>query len=152
MGYAIYKLNKNRLAGYGVPAICDHPDCNKEIDRGVSYACGEPMSSEVGCDRYFCSEHKKTYHHDDSTGEQCFHLVGDCHCRSFSICNRCFENYQMEGDMYWKDSYKEKPETEEWLKHFLTDDSWEECRNDPENKELVDNYKEQYEKHRNENG
>lgn len=40
-----------RHIGYGVTALCDHPDCGKEIDRGLSFACSE-------CPLFFCAEHR----------------------------------------------------------------------------------------------
>lgn len=47
-----------RDIGYGVPAFCDYPSCEREIDRGLSYVCGgEPYGGEDGCGLYFCGEH-----------------------------------------------------------------------------------------------
>ena len=41
MGWSIgFDTRWNRDIGYGVPAYCDHPGCNKEIDRGLSHVCG----------------------------------------------------------------------------------------------------------------
>lgn len=57
MGYSIgFDANTQRDVGYGVPAICDHPDCNAEIDRGMGYACGGGLPGDA-CGRYFCTEH-----------------------------------------------------------------------------------------------
>jgi len=36
MGYQIYWSNC-RWQGYGVPAYCDHKNCNNKIDRGMGY-------------------------------------------------------------------------------------------------------------------
>lgn len=48
----------DRDIGYGVPAYCDHPGCNAEIDRGLSYVCGgEPYGGDKGCGLYFCDKH-----------------------------------------------------------------------------------------------
>jgi hypothetical protein len=54
MGWAVgYDENWKRYIGYGVPAYCDHPKCNKEIDRGLSYVCGgEPYGGNDGCGLY----------------------------------------------------------------------------------------------------
>ena len=50
-----FDSNWNRDIGYGVPAYCDNPKCNKEIDRGLSYVCGgEAFGGEKGCGLYFC--------------------------------------------------------------------------------------------------
>lgn len=72
MGYQVYEIG-NRFCGYGVPAFCEHPDCNREIDRGFAYACGGQPEAEHGCDRYFCSEHLQTQCWTDD-GEICGHL------------------------------------------------------------------------------
>jgi hypothetical protein len=59
MGWSIgWDRNWQRDIGYGVPAYCDHPKCDEEIDRGLSYVCGnEPYGGERGCGLYFCSKH-----------------------------------------------------------------------------------------------
>ena len=57
MGYAVYEVGE-RDAGYGVPATCDHPDCNERIDRGLAHICGdEPATDSRGCNLYFCEKH-----------------------------------------------------------------------------------------------
>ena len=60
MGWSLgFDDNWNRDIGYGVPAICDHPECNKEINRGLAHVCGdEPYGGDDGCGLYFCDEHK----------------------------------------------------------------------------------------------
>lgn len=35
------KDSKGRPIGYVFSATCDHPDCLKEIDRGLSFVCGD---------------------------------------------------------------------------------------------------------------
>lgn len=59
MGWAIgYDSHWDRDVGYGVPALCDHPDCKTKIDRGLGYVCGgEPYGGEKGCGLYFCDKH-----------------------------------------------------------------------------------------------
>lgn len=47
-----YDSTWHRDVGYGVPAFCDHPRCNVEIDRGLAYRCGE--GRRVGCGLFFC--------------------------------------------------------------------------------------------------
>lgn len=131
MGYQVYRIHKDfdgyRFAGYGVPAICEYPDCNEEIDRGMAHACGGEPNSERGCDRYFCEKHL-IFHGFNLNGERQYLFV----------CERC--------DKY-KDPYPYKPETKEWLEHILTDESWEIWRNDE--KEKVEEYKKQLEVLRN---
>jgi hypothetical protein len=71
MGWSIgFDSTWNRDIGYGVPAECDEPECNKEIDRGLSYVCEEsqPYGGD-GCGLYFCSDHKK--------GTLCFRCAAD---------------------------------------------------------------------------
>jgi hypothetical protein len=75
MSWAIGFDNKwQRDIGYGVPAICDHPECNKEIDRGLNYVCTdqEPYGGD-GCGLFFCSEHRG-YVED---GCDCEHIAFD---------------------------------------------------------------------------
>lgn len=56
-------------AGYGVEDTCWEPGCTAEIDRGLSYLCGQhPGGDEYGCGGYFCSEHLY-YPLPDNTGE-----------------------------------------------------------------------------------
>ncbi len=60
MSWAIgWDSDWHRDVGYGVPAFCDHPRCQAEIDRGLSYVCGgEPYGGDNGCGLYFCGEHR----------------------------------------------------------------------------------------------
>lgn len=51
MSYEVgYDTALKRDIGYGVPSECEHPDCTKSINRGMSYLCAE-------CHLYFCWEH-----------------------------------------------------------------------------------------------
>ena len=63
MGWSIgYDTNWGRDIGYGVPATCDHPECNEKIDRGLSFICGaEPYGGKKGCGLYFCHAHLQGY-------------------------------------------------------------------------------------------
>jgi len=69
MGWGFGINNACREVGYNVEATCDHPGCNKEIDRGLSYVCGDMHDAdEYSCDRYFCEEHKNYFvRKDDGT-------------------------------------------------------------------------------------
>jgi len=100
MGYSIgYDKKWKRDIGYGVPSICDHPDCNEEIDRGLSYVCGtEPYGGERGCGLYFCGKHLD---YTPTLGQ---------------LCDRCYPKVRK--------PYCAKPDTLEWVKHKLTDKSW----------------------------
>jgi hypothetical protein len=70
MGYGFYTVSAwdarrpsigTRPAGYMVLATCDKRGCHEEIDRGLSYLCGDdphgPMDDAPGCGRYFCGKH-----------------------------------------------------------------------------------------------
>ena len=49
-----------RPIGYNFLAVCDHPGCEKEIDRGLAYACGGMHGDgdpDGSCEGYFCYEH-----------------------------------------------------------------------------------------------
>lgn len=101
MGYAVYEqtvAGVTRWAGYGVPAECDWPTCDVEIDRGLGYQCEDHGSFDSddeyvereGCELTFCGEHR----HDTE---------------------------QHAG-------ITPKAESSEWLEHVLTDDSWAQWR------------------------
>ena len=109
MGYSLYKVG-DRWAGYGVPTFCEHPGCNKEIDRGMAYACGGEPFSEGGCDRYFCSKHRVYHSFNVGGGRQ-----------EMEVCERCAKH---------KSPFPYKPEHPDWIKHLLTDASWKEWRED----------------------
>lgn len=114
MGWSLgWDSNWNRDIGYGVPAYCDHPGCNEKIDRGLVYVCGgEPYGGARGCGLYFCDKHMFL------------------HQRLPQLCERCSKR---------KKSFEPKPEHPEWIKWKLTDQSWEQWRN--ENPEEVERLK-----------
>lgn len=90
-----------RDIGYGVPAVCDHPGCNEEIDRGLSHVCGneEPYGGEEGCGLYFCTAHG-----------------------GGSLCQHCASGSD--------ETFDPSPDTMEWVQHKLTDESWQSWRDD----------------------
>ena len=100
MGWAVgFDENWKRDIGYGVPAYCDRPGCNTEINRGLSYVCGgEPYGGDNGCGLYFCSKH--------------LHGIP-------GFCVRCVEK---------KDPFDAKADHPDWLHHKMTDPSWDEWR------------------------
>jgi hypothetical protein len=108
MGWAVgYDPNWKRDIGYGVPAVCDHPNCGKKIDRGISYVCGgEPFGGDHGCGLFFCSEHRKF--HDIDDGED-----------AASLCECCRSE---------KTPFKPTPDVTEWVRHKATDPSWADWR------------------------
>ena len=103
MGWSIgYDSNWERYVGYGVPAYCDHPKCNAEIDRGLSYVCGDDLyGGERGCGLYFCSAHL---------------IMSE---RLPQLCERCKNR---------RKSFKPKPDHLRWVYHQMTDVSWREWR------------------------
>ena len=106
MGWSIgYDTNWKRDIGYGVPAFCDHPKCNKEIDRGLAYVCGgEPYGGDVGCGLYFCGNHLYFGRSEDAP----------------QLCPRC---------MNYKPPYKRiKPEHPDMIAFKMTDPSWAEWK------------------------
>lgn len=107
MGWSIgYDTRHKRDIGYGVPAVCDHPDCNKEIDRGLGYVCGgEPYGGEKGCGLFFCEEHRYFNEHDDDP----------------ELCERCCDGGP---------EFEPKPDTHEWMSWKLTNDSWQQWRDE----------------------
>lgn len=108
MGWSIgYDANWGRDIGYGVPAYCDAPKCKQEIDRGLSYVCGEePYGGDKGCGLFFCPKH--LYFHEFRDGVVAM------------VCKRCDGN---------KSPYTNpSPEHPTWINHKLTDESWAQWR------------------------
>ena len=102
MSWAIgFDPNWKRWVGYGVPAICDHPKCSAEIDRGLGYVCGADIYGGVrGCGLFFCPDHLR---YNGGT----------------SVCTPC---------LYRKPPYPMKEDSIEWVRHLLTDESWADWR------------------------
>ena len=59
MGWANCGVDSlGRPIGYAFEAICDHPDCTEEINRGLSYACGGMHGAgNWYCENYYCDDH-----------------------------------------------------------------------------------------------
>lgn len=104
MGWSLgYDTTWKRDIGYGVPAFCDHPNCNAEIDRGLSHVCGgEPFGGERGCGLYFCEQHLAYYG------------------RLPQLCERCAPRI--------KTPFKPSREHPVWIRHKLNDSSWRQWR------------------------
>ena len=139
MGYAVYRIGEGRHGGYGVPAYCEHPECNEEIDRGMSFACGGEPFSEIGCDKYFCSKHRHYtgFKQDGSALPECLCDCEDdpenekeCECEWKEVCASCAGL-----DKEYPYGYPYKPEHPEWVYHVLNHYTWEEYRK--ENPDIV---------------
>lgn len=96
-----------RDIGYGVPATCDHPDCDEEIDRGLSYVCceQEPYGGESGCGLFFCSKHM---------------VIGEDDDLPFR-CERCAAETH---------PFDAKPDRLEWIAHKVSCPSWQQWRDE----------------------
>lgn len=108
MGWSIgYDPNWKRDIGYGVPARCDHPECGKFIDRGLSYVCGgEPYGGEEGCGLFFCWKH--LHYHKDAKHQ---------------LCERCVVS-RVEPPP----PFEPKPDLRKWLRWKLRHSSWKTWR------------------------
>ena len=103
MGWSVgYDEHWKRDIGYGVPAWCDHPDCNEVIDRGLSYVCGgQPYGGDNGCGLYFCGKH--------------------IYCNGTPQCERCVTD---NGDRSENPPFEAKPDHPDWTNHKAIDPSW----------------------------
>lgn len=64
MGYASYEIGGSsplvgEMGGYGHRSTCGHDGCDKAIDRGLAYMCGDnPHGGDVdSCGLWFCDDH-----------------------------------------------------------------------------------------------
>lgn len=108
MGYSIgYDNNWKRDIGYGVPAPCDLPKCDKIIDRGLSYVCGsDPYGGDYGCGLFFCEDHM---HYRSPRG----------HGGTVMLCPRCYR---------YRPPYNAKPDCKKWIDFKMKDPSWKQWR------------------------
>jgi hypothetical protein len=111
MGWSIgYDETWNRDVGYGVPAMCDHPGCGAEIDRGLSFVCGgAAFGGEHGCGLFFCSDHRM--------------YAGDRR-DNVSLCTRCYHGK--------KTPYEPTSDVAAWTEFKATDPSWADWRAEQE--------------------
>lgn len=117
MGWEIGE-SEGRDVGYGVPAICEHPYCDKRIDRGLAHVCGGMHgSSDGGCGRYFCGDHlfHGCFGMDEMTDEQ----IDEADTNQ--ICVACAAG---------QEPYPMKPDTLDWVSWKLNDESWQQWRDE----------------------
>jgi hypothetical protein len=86
--------HEGRPIGYAHEATCDWPGCDEQIDRGLSYVCGDMHLSGESCNGYFCAEHR-TFSIRALRGQRC-HL---CYAWDLLVhwCDQC------EGECRWPD-------------------------------------------------
>ncbi len=103
MGWSLgWDSTWKRDVGYGVPAYCDYPGCNEEINRGLPYVCCDTQmyGGENGCGRYYCAQHELLHWEDDEP-----------------TCGHPDDDYV-------------SPEHPDWIHHKLTDESWQRWRDE----------------------
>ncbi|HEV7451421.1 MAG TPA: hypothetical protein VGO16_08545 [Pseudonocardiaceae bacterium] len=73
MCYARYNTPRGE-AGYAVEDVCHEDGCEEQIDRGLTYLCGEQpgVAADGACGRWFCVDH--LYLKPGGEGQRC----GDC--------------------------------------------------------------------------
>lgn len=69
MGYARYTTPLGE-AGYGLEDVCHRDGCEEQIDRGLTYLCGERpgVAADGACGRWFCPDH---LHVTPGGGQRC---------------------------------------------------------------------------------
>jgi len=108
MGWSIgYDDDLERDIGYGVPAYCDHPGCNAEIDRGVSHLCGFNSDTGEGCGLHFCGAHLHHRFIDPA--------IDPDEAPRGPLCDACDCG---------EAAYPKKPDHPDWLRWKLSDESW----------------------------
>ena len=80
------KDSEGRSIGYVHEATCDHPGCDVEIDRGLSYACGDMHGETPGCEKYFCGKHLNYVDLKDEA-------------RFIQLCEECEKLHREEGNV-----------------------------------------------------
>lgn len=104
MGWAVGEGEDGRDIGYGVPALCDDPTCDKQIDRGLAHVCGmiNTDGEDRGCGLHFCVSHLR---YSPKYGQ---------------LCERCWPRRRK--------PFTRKPDIAEWVQHKLTDPTWADWR------------------------
>lgn len=126
MGWEIgYDSNWDRDIGYGVPAECDHPGCDAQIDRGLAYVCGqEPYGEDAGCGLFFCENHLFFSQPNEGGHSE----IEDEDEDGTFVCERCRDWNQRDTYEGEFKTFDPKPDVEEWAYHKATDPSWAEWR------------------------
>lgn len=73
--------SQGRPIGYNFSAVCDHPECDEKIDRGLAYVCGDMHGEDCySCEKYYCYAHRNVTV-----------LVGD---DVYAVCGECEEGFK----------------------------------------------------------
>lgn len=147
MGYQVFDQNINdkfRLAGYGVPAYCDFPDCSVVIDRGMGYACCGAIDHENSCGGFYCSDHQTQVIGEDELEDLDEDEVNTI-LESYGLVE--VPNFDESGMAYFCKhppiEFKEHPV---WINHILKNRTWAEFRkNEPEKLESLKSLVKKYE-------
>jgi hypothetical protein len=129
--------NWNRDIGYGVPAVCDHPDCNEKIDRGLSFVCGgEAYGGEHGCGLFLCGAHLLHGEPRDPDVDADGYDQEDAKAWAASV-ESSTGNYFCERCLAGAKPFEPKPDIDEWVRHKATDPSWAMWRTTRDGKRFV---------------
>ncbi len=124
MGWSIgFDGNWKRDIGYGVPAVCDHPDCSEKIDRGLAYVCaGERPYGGDGCGLFFCAKHRSHSFPlpEDSDDPEAAEVYEKTEKRG-PCCERCAAGL---------DPFEAKPDVKKWIRWKLNHSSWQQWRDE----------------------
>lgn len=105
--------NWNRDVGFDVPSICDHPNCNNAINRGIDHVCGgEPYGGDSHCGLYFCKDHLKL---------EAISTSGE----NKPVCEQCSAG---------KPPFRPTVDTKEWVTYKQTSNYWAGWRTYHQNK------------------
>ena len=78
--------SEGRPIGYAFEAVCDHPGCERKIDRGLGYACGDMHGGdEYSCEKYFCEQHLCIVQTPDG--------------RYISLCGECYDLLEIDDEL-----------------------------------------------------
>lgn len=120
MGWAVgFDRHHDRFRGYGVPAYCDAKGCDEEIDRGLGYVTHPAPPENLSDDDY-----------DAWWDEQ-----DDLADGALFVCSK-HAHRDVDTDAL-------PAEHPDWLRHVLSDESWQKWRD--ENPEKAARYAEQLE-------
>ena len=121
MGWSMGHCGEHkRDIGYGVPAPCDHPECNEIIDRGLAYRCCENIHHDASCKGYFCEEHRQNYVYQDELAD-----MSPEELKVLGIDSNEEVAQDDDGIICCRHTIQPHKEAVVWLEHILNDESWE---------------------------